>query len=1058
MKKIDLTKGPIQWMARNIVAANLVMIMLIICGIIMGYTMKKEVFPKADLDMITISVPYPGASPAEIESGIILAVEEAVRSIDGIKEVTSVANEGSGVVTVELETGTNKNKALSDVKNAIDRITSFPEDSETPIVNLPEIKSETISLALYGDLDELALRDLAEDVRQELLELPEVTYVDMEGIRDMEVSIEIPEDKLRAYRLTLNQVAQIVGAMAIEVPGGGVRTINGEVLLRTNERRHNAEEFRNIPVVVGKDGSVVRLGDIATIKDSFAETDTFAKYNGKPSILLKAYSVADQSPTDVAIAVKKYAAVLQNKLPEGVETTTWKDMSELFSDRVDLLLRNAMLGLLLVLGILGLFLEPKLAFWVTMGIPISFFGSLVFLPVMGISLNMISLFAFIITLGMVVDDAIVVGENSYRLRQAGMSRLEAAIQGAKEMATPVFFSIATTIATFSPLLFLPGTRGKFAYAVPVVVLLVLVISLVESFFVLPAHLGHLKDSKEGKTDNLLMRIQGRISRSLEIFVAKIYRPFLAKAIKNKGITIASCFAVLLTIFGVVAGGHIKVIDMPNEESDTVNAEVVMPYGIAVEDTTKVMNRLVKSAQITLEELDKDAGLGIYARVGSGAAATSPMRKAASGSNITGVSVILVPTDLRSFSSMEFAEKWRENLGAVLNADTMSFDTSIHGATKPIDLELSHSEPEVLEAAARDLADALAGYSGVFDVDNGVEMGKQQLDFTVSEAGINAGLSSFDIASQVRGAFYGAEALRQQRGRNEVKVMVRLPLEERQKLNTVEDMIIKTKTGIEIPLKEAAEINYGRAYTTITRTEGRRTVNVQADVKEGEANPDEVVAAIRKDVLPGLMESYPGLSFELGGRQGNMKEFMDYLKFAFLLALIAIYALLAIPLKSYLQPIFVVMIAIPFGLVGAVIGHLIMGMDLSMFSIMGIVALAGVVVNGAIVLVDAANTQRLNGLGVVDAALVAAVQRFRPILLTTLTTFFGLMPMIFETSVQARMITPMAVSLGFGILFSMFFVLVLVPTLWVTVEHVRVFWRGDNTDEVTLEKKILTEEI
>jgi len=1058
MKKIDLTKGPIQWMARNIVAANLVMIMLIICGIIMGYTMKKEVFPKADLDMITISVPYPGASPAEIESGIILAVEEAVRSIDGIKEVTSVANEGSGVVTVELETGTNKNKALSDVKNAIDRITSFPEDSETPIVNLPEIKSETISLALYGDLDELALRDLAEDVRQELLELPEVTYVDMEGIRDMEVSIEIPEDKLRAYRLTLNQVAQIVGAMAIEVPGGGVRTINGEVLLRTNERRHNAEEFRNIPVVVGKDGSVVRLGDIATIKDSFAETDTFAKYNGKPSILLKAYSVADQSPTDVAIAVKKYAAVLQNKLPEGVETTTWKDMSELFSDRVDLLLRNAMLGLLLVLGILGLFLEPKLAFWVTMGIPISFFGSLVFLPVMGISLNMISLFAFIITLGMVVDDAIVVGENSYRLRQAGMSRLEAAIQGAKEMATPVFFSIATTIATFSPLLFLPGTRGKFAYAVPVVVLLVLVISLVESFFVLPAHLGHLKDSKEGKTDNLLMRIQGRISRSLEIFVAKIYRPFLAKAIKNKGITIASCFAVLLTIFGVVAGGHIKVIDMPNEESDTVNAEVVMPYGIAVEDTTKVMNRLVKSAQITLEELDKDAGLGIYARVGSGAAATSPMRKAASGSNITGVSVILVPTDLRSFSSMEFAEKWRENLGAVLNADTMSFDTSIHGATKPIDLELSHSEPEVLEAAARDLADALAGYSGVFDVDNGVEMGKQQLDFTVSEAGINAGLSSFDIASQVRGAFYGAEALRQQRGRNEVKVMVRLPLEERQKLNTVEDMIIKTKTGIEIPLKEAAEINYGRAYTTITRTEGRRTVNVQADVKEGEANPDEVVAAIRKDVLPGLMESYPGLSFELGGRQGNMKEFMDYLKFAFLLALIAIYALLAIPLKSYLQPIFVVMIAIPFGLVGAVIGHLIMGMDLSMFSIMGIVALAGVVVNGAIVLVDAANTQRLNGLGVVDAALVAAVQRFRPILLTTLTTFFGLMPMIFETSVQARMITPMAVSLGFGILFSMFFVLVLVPTLWVTVEHVRVFWRGDNTDEVTLEKQILTEEI
>lgn len=1046
MKKMDLTKGPIQWMARNNVAANLVMIILIVCGLIMGYTMKKEVFPKADLDMITVTVPYPGASPAEIESGIILAIEEAVRSLDGIKEIKASANEGVGVVQVELETGTNKSKALSDVKNAVDRITSFPEEIETPIVSLPEIKSETISVAVYADLTEVALRELAEDVRQQLLDLPEVTYVDMEGVRDLEIAIEIPEDNLRAHHITLNQVAAVVGSMAIEVPGGGVRTSEGEVLLRTNERRHDADEFRNIPVVVGQDGSIVRLGDIATIRDSFAETDNFATYNGKPAILLKVFSVADQSPTDVAIAVKNFTAKLQSKMPEGVGITTWKDMSQLFTDRVDLLLRNAMLGLILVLGTLGLFLDPKLAFWVTMGIPISFFGSLIFLPPMGISLNMISMFAFIITLGMVVDDAIVVGENTYRYRQEGMSRLEAAIKGAKEMAVPVFFSISTTIAAFAPLLWLPGTRGKFAYAVPVVVLLVLGISLVESFFVLPSHLGHLKEKKNGQSTNALMRVQQRISTSLEYFVLNFYKPFLEKAIKYKGVTIASCIALLFITFGLVAGGRIKVIDMPNEESDTVNAEVVMPYGVAVEETMGVTNRLVSAAQKTLAEYGDQYSLGIYSRVGSGAAAVSPMRKVQSGSNITGVSVILVPTDQRPFSSMQFANKWRENLGPVLNADTMSFDTSIHGSTKPIDLELSHNDTDALEAAARDLATNLSGYSGVFDVDNGVQLGKPQMDFTVSDAGINAGLTSADIAMQVRAAFYGAEALRQQKGRNEVKIMVRLPLAERQKLNTIEDLVIRTRMGAEIPFKDAATINYGRAYTSINRTDGRRTINVQADVKEGEANPDEIVSALRKDVIPKLKAKYPGLDFSLGGRQGNMQEFLDYLKLGFSLALIAIFGLLAIPLRSYLQPILVVMISIPFGLIGAVFGHLIMGMNLSMFSIMGLVALAGVVVNGAIVLVDAANNQRLSGQSIFDAAVKASVIRFRPVLLTTLTTFFGLTPMIFETSVQARVITPMAVSLGFGILFSMFFILVLVPTLWYVVEHIRDAWRGEGIGE------------
>ena len=1033
----DLRGGAISWMARNPVTANLLMLSLIVGGLLMGFRIRQEVFPQIALDTVTVTVVYPGASPAEVEQGILLAVEEGVRGLDGVKEIRSTASEGSGTIQVELHTGTDRGKALSDVKNAVDRITSLPEEAERPIVMLPEIKAEAISLVLYGRQPEKVLHALAEQVRDELLKLPEVTTVELGAVRPLEIAVEIPRDALRAHGLTLEGVAAQVRRTALELPAGGVKTAVGEVLLRTSERRDLGDEFVDIPVVTADDGTAVRLGQLAEIRDGYAETDVEAAFNGEPALLLSVYSIGEQSPNEVATAVKRYVEERAGRLPPGVSLSVNRDLSEVFDQRMDLLLRNAAIGLVLVLVLLGLFLEPKLAFWVTMGIPISFLGSFLLLPALGVSINMISLFAFIVTLGMVVDDAIVVGENAFRLRRAGMGHLAAAIEGARRMAMPVFFSIATSIAAFSPLLFIPGTRGKFMSSIPLVVILVLAISLVESFFVLPAHVGHLREGRQGGLVARALGLQARFSRRVEGFIERVYRPTVALCVRQRWGTLVASATVFIVVLGLVLGGRVKQIDFPREESDWVQAEAALPYGTSVDQTRALMQRMVAAAQSVLDEHGGDrVNRGIFSMVGVTLGGGMRKRVNESGSHLAWVNVGLVGSDQRDFGSSQFAEWWRERLGPVPGLTSLAFDSTTGRNTKPIDLKLSHRDTATLEAAAQALAAKLDEFHGLRDIEDGITEGKRQLDFTVSDAGAAAGLTSADVAGQVRSAFYGAQALRQQRGRNEVKVMVRLPRAEREQLTTVEELVLRTPAGGEMPLREAAEVRSGRAYTTIERTDGQRTLRVMADIVEGEANAQEVVGALFHQALPELARKYPGLAYGRYGRQQDMKEFMDYLKLGFAMALIAMFGLIAIPLRSYLQPVLVVMAVIPFGFVGAVVGHLVLGYDISMLSLMGVVALSGVVVNDSIVLVTAANRRREEGLAPAEAAVSAAAQRFRPILLTTLTTFFGLAPMIFETSVQARILVPMAISLGFGILISTMFVMLLVPALFTMVENLR----------------------
>ena len=778
-------KGPLAWMARNAVAANLLMIVLLIAGFYIGLGVKQEVFPEFDLDRVTVGILYPGASPEEVEEGVILVVEEAVRGLDGVKEVRSVATEGSAQIMVELLLGVDSNKALTDIKNAVDRITSFPLDIERPVVSVASNRNQVISLVIYGDLEEKVLRQLAERARSGLLEDERITMAELAAVRPLEISVEVPQEKLRAYGLTLERIAQSIRQASVDLPGGGVKTRSGELLLRTTERRDWGSEFEQIVLLSRPDGSVLKVGDVAEVVDGFQETDSEALFNGKLASMVNVFRVGEQTPIEVAAAVKEYVAQMRADLPEGVSVAIWNDQSEMYRDRMSLLIRNGRLGLLLVLLVLGLFLEARLAFWVTMGIPISFVGSLLLMPMADVSINMISLFAFIVTLGIVVDDAIVVGESIYSHRNPGVSRLKAAILGVREVVTPVVFSVLTTIVAFVPMLFVPGVSGKFFRNIPWVVIAVLVLSLVESLLILPAHLAHGRAAGDRGVLAWINRRQQRFGQGLHRFIRERYKPSIDWAVKNRYITIALSFAVLLASVGLLAGGRIAFTFMPRIDSDVVVATVNMPFGSAIEDTREIGHRLSAAAGEVLEEAAGEGpsiSRGVFAQIGaSGAGFGSPhAQTATTGSHIAQVIVYLRPSDQRDIGSREFATRWRDRLGEVVGIETLTIKSSTGpGDGAPIDFELSHPDNEVLEAAAARLAALLENFSGTTEVDDGFARGKEQLDIKLRPEARSLGLQEVDLGRQLRSAFYGAEALRQQRGRDELRVYVRLPRHQRE---------------------------------------------------------------------------------------------------------------------------------------------------------------------------------------------------------------------------------------------------------------------------------------
>ena len=796
-------------MAGHSVAANLVMLACIIGGLLSLNNIRQEVFPEFEIDAISVSVVYPGASPEEVESGIILAIEDAVSGLEGIDEINASAKEGIGTVVINALSGADLQRLTQDIQKEVDRITTFPEDAEKPQVTVISRKRQVISIVLYGAAKENVLHELAEQFRDRLLQDPGITQVELSGVKPMEISIEIAQENLRRYRLSVGQIAQRISDASIDLPGGSIKTGSGEILIRMKERRDYGREFARLPIITTADGSRVQLGDIATIDDGYDESDYYAIYNGKPAIMVEVYSVGRQTPIQVSETVKRHLEQARLELPEGIAAEIRRDTSDEYSQRIDLLLRNSAMGLTLVFVTLALFLELRLAFWVMMGIPIAFLGSFLILPSLGVSLNMISLFAFIIALGIVVDDAIVIGENIYHYRQEGLPPMQAAIKGAREMAMPVTFSILTNIATFMPLLFMPGFMGKIFFMIPLVVITVFLLSLAESLFVLPNHLGHLQRSQRHGIQAWIHHYQQQFSHGFRDWVQHRYGPFLDWVLKHRYLTVAAAFSLLAATLAYALSGRMGMTLFPKTEADYAQVTLVLPFGTPMEKTEAVAQHLMTTARQVADRLPQGHELlrGIFAEIGT------VDHQQTLGSHLASIRAYLAPPEVREkiMSTDEFTNLWRDAAGELAGLDSILFESDAGGpgSGSAITIELNHRDIDVLERASKQLADALRAYPIVNDVDDGFSAGKEQLDFSLLPEGKSLGLTAQNVARQVRNAFYGAEVLRQQRGRNEIKVMVRLPEAERISEQNVEDLMLWTPAATEIPLRQAVHIERGR---------------------------------------------------------------------------------------------------------------------------------------------------------------------------------------------------------------------------------------------------------
>ncbi len=1032
-------KGAIKWMTHNHVAANLLMMIFIFGGIVLGFSIKQEVFPEIELDLIQVKVAYPGAGPEEVEEGIILKIEENLSSITGIKEIKSVAAEGFGSVNAEVMEGEDAELVLQDVKAEVDRIDTFPEDAEKPVITKLTNRQEVVSIVVYGNAPERSLREQAESIRDDLLALPEITQVDLKSVRPYEISIEVSEENMRSYNLTLGEIAERVKKASVDLPGGSVKSRGGEILIRTKEKRYTGTEYEKITILQNSDGTELKLGDIAQVRDSFEQTDQYARFDGQPAAMVAVFRVGNQKPIAISDIVNDYVIQKSQSLPDSIQTAVWNDTTDYLKSRRNLLLKNAFLGLILVFLVLGLFLRIRLALWVMLGIPISFLGAMLMMPSLDVSINMLSLFAFILALGIVVDDAIVVGENVYSHRSMGKPFLTASVEGTIEVARPVIFSILTTVAAFSPLIFVTGTMGKFIRVIPFVVIPILLVSLVESLLILPAHLslGQPGSRKKG-VSGFVTKIRERFGNGLENFVAGPYKRFLKNSLNYRYTTLAAGIAMLLITAGIVKGGIIKFQFMPEVDGDLITASLKMPVGTAVEDTEEAQKHIVQKALEAVQEYDKALPDGkkvikhIYSTVGSTLAFDVHGSGTSSGSHLSDMALMLLKSEKRGIPSSDIAAQWREKTGSVAGADSVTFVSNLVRFGANIDIRLAHTDFKILEKATARVKDALREYKGVDDISDNFSRGKRELKLKLTPEARALGITEEELGRQVRGAFYGAEALRIQRGRNEVKVMVRYPERDRQSLGDIKTMRIRSKDGGEISFDQAADVEEGRGFSQINRTDRKRVINITARVDNKKANAEEILRKMEETVLNDLTLDYSGLSYDLEGEEKERKDSMTSMAKGFMMALFIIYTLLAVPFRSYLQP-FIIMASIPFGIVGAILGHLLMGFNLSILSVFGIVALTGVVVNDSLLLIDFINQNRKNGVNVFDAVEVAAQRRFRPIVLTSLTTSLGLTPIILEKSVQAQFLIPMAISLGFGILFATLITLLLVPALYLILE-------------------------
>lgn len=1044
-------RTPITWFVKNPVATNLLMMIFLASGVISYLNLNQEEFPDIEFGVIQVSVAYLGATPAEAESAVCLRIEEALEGAENIERLTSTAREGGCDATVELTSGADLNRVLNDVKGKVDAITTFPVETERPIVRAFSASGNVMTLALYGNTDDRNLKIVAEEVRNDILDLDGISTVNVEYLRPFEISIEVSEFTLRQYGLTLDQISRAIDSASLDMPGGTLRTESGEIMLRTKGQVYSGAEYEDIIVQSFLDGTQLRLGDIATVNDGFAEGYLDARLNGVNAAIIDVLRVGDEDIVYSAQQVREWMRGAELDLPEGMRLQIVTDSAVATQDRITTVAQNAYTGLILVLMILALFLRFKLAIWVAAGIPIAIAGALSLFPSVGLTISSLTVMGFILVLGIIVDDAIVVGERIHSFERKGLSAEDAAIEGTVEVSVPVIFGVMTTIAAFLPILLLDGQMGAFFNAIGAVVVFCLVASLVESQLILPGHIAHRKTSGyfgEGSAPvKFWQNIQGKIADGMEHFADHYYRRSLNTVLRYRYAAWATATGVIIITFALLMSGRVIFQFMPSVEGDVIWGTVQMPAGVPLEITERAVGQLEEAAIELAAELDRElvdlkaSGAApestasvvdsVLTVIGGRAPRGGPGGGGGGGSGsseIAEVVLYLTPFyDRGELSSADIRDRWREKVGSIPDALELTFVSDSFSAGDAINFRLEGRNEDNLKLASTQLREELGRYPGVFDITDSFRAGKQEVQIQILEQGKVLGLTLNDIAMQVRQAFFGAESQRIQRGSDDVRVMVRYPEDERQSLGNLEELLIRTPQGAEVPFLSVADFSLGSSYSSINRQDGRRIITVRGDIDRTVVKPEE----IRREVIAKYRDQWSrelDVEMALGGEGEQQMESLSQLFSSFPLAMMVIFALLAVPLKSYSQPL-IIMSVIPFGAIGAICGHFIMGADLVFFSLLGIIALSGVVVNASLVLVVTINRLREEGVGMVESVSRAGMMRFRPIILTSVTTFIGLVPLMATASPATFFIIPMAISLAYGVLFATIITLFLVPSLY-----------------------------
>ncbi len=1037
----------IRWFTNNGIAANLLMIGILLGGIYSAFRLPLEIIPSSDRQRVEMVVTYPGATAKDVEKGVLIPVEEALEGLDGIKKINADGWPSHAKFYFDAEKGTDLTELREEIRGRVERISSFPQEIEPPRMYIPNTSYyfPVISIAVSGKLLEQDLREITNRVRDDLLEIDGISQARTQGDRDYEIAIEANMSKLESYNVGFRELADAIRRSSIDLPAGTINSESGNLVVRTRGQAYVREDFEKIPIRAAN-GATVLLGEVAIIKDGFEENKVITEFNGRPTMFVQVLRTGDENAIDISNKVQQYIQNASNRFPEGIYLYTWDDNSLSMRGRLGTLTSSLLQGCLLVFLVLSLFLRPKLAFWVVLGIPISFAGGVMLMPLMGITANVMSLFGFIIVLGVVVDDAIVTGENVYSKLQKGINPLDASILGTKEVAMPVTFGILTTIAAFVPLLFFDGRWGNLAGQIPPIVAPVLLFSLVESKLILPSHLKHI--IPRGNNLNAIGRIQKKAASSLEVFVEKIYKPCLRFAIKWRFSVITAFIAMALIMAGYCTSGRLGFSSFPSVENLKVTASLNLPNQLKIEKTKELINKISTATEkLKKEFIDLGTGKSLIRNV---ATVTGSSRLGGWYDHSRGqVIVEVTPPSQRSDpgpTNSRIASRWKELVGEIKEADDFSIRAELTGKRSsdddknpdPLELELRGPNSEKKNYIAQEIKDILGKYEGINGSWARINRGQDELEFTLKSRAIELGLTQQSLARQVRQSFYGEEAQRIMRGTDEIKVMVRLPRKDRESLYTLSKIKIRTPDGTEVPLSTVAEFKPTKSPTNVERNDGAEVIRIGAAPSDGVD-----IIGIARELAPIIQEKVnqeEGLSFQFTGYVAEHEESKKRTRNGAIGLCFALFTLLAIPFKSVMQPIYV-LLAIPFGVIGALLGHMIMGIDISFLSIFGMLALAGVVVNDSLVMVDYINRKQAEGLTLREACMKAGPRRFRPILLTSLTTFAGLVPLLMDQSLQAQFLIPMAVSLGFGVLFATAITLFLIPCCLICAQDIGKIMRS-----------------